>query len=195
MPVFQNIISDSENVSYEELKWARRDKKARLKMYRNLFHDFYMLLEDLQETDSQESQERDKFKRQKPTAKDPALTATSPPAPRTSFHPTDIESPPSSDSAVPKISRPSTPPCDQPCYPADIETPTNKRNFSDTSFRSQSTETTLKKLSQLEAKVQSLQNTFVTTMINKLWLGSIDMPWVKGRYMFMTYSPYFRCSS
>jgi hypothetical protein len=160
-------------------------------MYRNLFHDFYMLLADIQETDSQESQERDKFKRKKPTANDPhALVATSIPVP----HSADV-APSSNEPIVTEISRPSTPPRDQPRYPSNIETPTNKRNVSDTSFGRRSTDTTPKKLSQLEAKVQSLQNTFMTTMVNKLWLGSIDMPWVKGRYMCMTYSPYFRGSS
>lgn len=159
-------------------------------MYRNLFHDFYMLLADMQETDSQESKERDKFKRQKSTVNDNPLAGTLIPAPSSS-NPRAHITPSSSESALMKINRPSTPPCDQPRYPTNIGTPTNKRNFSDTSFGNRSTETTPKKLSQLEAKVQSLQNTFVTTMINKLWLGSIDMPWVKGRCMFMTYAPYF----
>jgi hypothetical protein len=163
-------------------------------MYRNLFHDLYMLLADIQETDSQESQERDKFKRQKSMANDHPLSATPIPVPSTSTPPINI-TPSSSESPFTKISRPSTPPYDQPRYPTNIETPANKRNFSDTSFGNRSTETTPKKLSQLEAKVQSLQNTFVTTMINKLWLGSIDMPWVKGRRMFMTYAPYFYGSS
>ena len=51
-----------------------------------------------------------------------------------------------------------------------------------------STETTPTKWTQPEAKVQGLLNSFVKALINGLWYGNIDMPWVKGRYMYMTYS-------
>jgi hypothetical protein len=155
-------------------------------MYRNLFRDFYMLLTDIQESDSQESLERERFKRQKSTDDGSPLITTSL-LPHASIPPADVAF--LSESDITKSSRPSTPPSEKPRYPASMVTPTNKRNISDTSFGSLSTDTTPKKLSQLEAKIQSLQNTFVTTIINTLWLGNIDMPWVKGRYMFMTYAP------
>src|SRR5439155_5578327 len=31
-------------------------------------------------------------------------------------------------------------------------------------------------------------NTFVKIIINTLWLGKVDVPWVKGRHMFLTYT-------
>ena len=73
-------------------------------------------------------------------------------------------------------------------YPNSFETPQKKREFSGSSMGQHSTETTPKKWIHPEAKVQSLLNTFVNTLVHKLWFGNIEMPWVKGRYMFMTYS-------
>jgi hypothetical protein len=123
-------------------------------------------------------------KRQKAMANDPSLTATPIPAPL----PGDIASS-SSGPALAKISQPSTPSCDQPSHPTNIETPTNKRNFFDTSFGSRLTETTPKKLSRLQAKVQSLQHTVVMTMIIKLTCHGL-----RDGNMFMAHTPYFRGS-
>jgi hypothetical protein len=67
----------------------------------------------------------------------------------------------------------------------------DKRNFSDTSFGTVSAETTPVKLKKPEAYVQSLQNTFVNTIVLELWYGQIDVPWAKGRHMFLTYDKYF----
>ena len=75
----------------------------------------------------------------------------------------------------------------QPRYQSTFETPDNKRKISETSFGTRSTETTPQKLHQQEVVVQSLQNKFMDLLVNKLWLGKIDMPWVTGREMYMDY--------
>ena len=51
--VFQNLISDSENILFEDVKPAHLDESIRVRMYNNLFHEFYILLADIRETDSQ----------------------------------------------------------------------------------------------------------------------------------------------
>ena len=61
----------------------------------------------------------------------------------------------------------------KPRYPTSYNTPSGKRRISETSFGSRSTEATPTKLVHPEAKVQALQDTFVKTIINTLWLGKI----------------------
>jgi hypothetical protein len=56
-------------------------------------------------------------------------------------------------------------------FTSSFQTPDHNRNISDTSFGTRSTDTTLTKLDQPGAKVQSLQKKFVDAIITKLWLG------------------------
>ena len=63
---------------------------------------------------------------------------------------------------------PETPLYSSPRFPTSYETPDDKRKVSDTSFGTRSTETTPHKLIQPETGVQSLQNAFVTDIINHL---------------------------
>jgi hypothetical protein len=59
-----------------------------------------------------------------------------------------------------------TPPSSQPLFPvSSYQTPDHKRKISQTSIEELSTEATPHKLLQPEAKVQSLQDTFVHTII------------------------------
>ncbi len=87
-------------------------------------------------------------------------------------------------------SRPITPPYTQHHLPTTFKTPDIKRKISETSFGTHSTESTPNKLVHVEAKVQSLQTKFVDTIVNNLWSGKIDIPWVQGRHMFLTYTEF-----
>jgi hypothetical protein len=70
-------------------------------------------------------------------------------------------------------------------------TPTgNKRNFSDGSLGTLSTETTPKKINHPEANTQALQNCLVETLMYRLWLGGAKVKWAEGRNMYLDYRPY-----
>jgi hypothetical protein len=100
-----------------------------------------------------------------------------------------VPEPVPSAQALPLGELSTTPPPSQPQFPASsYQTPDHKRKISQTSIEEQSTETTPHKLLQPEAKVQSLQDTFVHTILNELWASQVEIPWAKGRHMFMTYT-------
>ena len=142
--------------------------------YESPLQDLMLGLVDLLETDSEESQLMEKEK----TSRSPKKICS----------PTSVSAPNERSTSI--YNQPSTPPYSHSRFPQSYDTLDNKRKISDTSFGTGSTETTPTKLVHPEAKVQSLQNTFVKTMINKLWLGNIDVPWAKGRHMFLTYSEF-----
>jgi hypothetical protein len=69
----------------------------------------------------------------------------------------------------------------------------NKRVFSNESTESYgltSTETTPTKIAQAEALTQSLQNALIGLLINEVWFGGPDIPWARGRKMYLDYRPY-----
>lgn len=165
---YDRIIKASEEVTEEDLRTARLDDAVKDKLDENPLQDLMLSLVSLIETESKESKERDSGK-----GKNNAKTAS-----------VSIENQKASSS------RPVTPPYTQPRLPNAFETPDNKRKISETSFGTRSTESTPNKLIHAEAKVQSLQTKFVDTIINRLWSGQIDIPWVQGRHMFLTYTEF-----
>lgn len=130
----------------------------------------------LLETDSKESQSLEKDK----GALTPAVIYNPIPAPL----PHEQSSEPSRQPYFPLSS--------QPRFPHSYDTPDSKRKISETSFGTRSTETTPIKLVHPEANVQSLQNKFVDAIIEELWSGGIDVPWVQGRHMFLDYAEFRR---
>lgn len=145
----------------------RTDEAVEAKHYQNPLRNFMLSLVNLLETDSQEAHERDVEKRKQATT----IRASDEPI---------------SDSTT----QPTTPPYSRTRVPNSFETPDNKRKISETSFGTRTTESTPNKLVHAEAKVQSLQNTFVQTIINELWFGKIVIPWAQGRHMFLTYAEF-----
>jgi hypothetical protein len=173
MEGYFRIIEASESISEEDLRKARDDETVQEKLDANPLKFMLLKLTDLLETDSGESQERERKKYKKaPTI------------------------PSSETSALPSTSEtPSTPQFDQPRLPSSFETPadSNKRKASDpaseSSYGKKSTDTTPHKLDHPEAMVQSLQNHFVAAIID-LWWGKVDISWARGRRMFLTYIEY-----
>jgi len=157
---YDSIIQASLNVTEEDLLSLHDDELIRIQLSQNPLKNFIFALADLLETDSQESQELDTEKRKQTVIVFPVPV-------------------PESESSSFKLSY---------ANPTSYETPNNKRKVSETSFGTRSTEITPNKLVHSEAKVQALQNVFVYTMINEVWLGIIGISWVKGRKMFLTYT-------
>ena len=151
---------------------VRFDDEVQDKLDANVFQSLFLTLADMRETGSKESQEREAKKRRQVDV----IVDTSVPY-----------SIPEEISSSQPITTP-TLPYDKPRFPVGNKTPDNKRNISDTSFDAHSTETTPTKLVHPEAKVQSLQNEFVKTILSKLWWGQVDITWAKGRHMFLTYT-------
>ena len=150
---------------------VRSDDFIKDKISDNLLQDLLMSLADLLLTHSKESQEleSEKNKQVQPI-----------------WYPAESETNPQHTASS---SQSETLPHTQYRSPTLYETPkSNKRKVSDTSFGTHSTESTPNKLLHAESKVQALQNIFVKTIINKLWQGAIDVPWVKGRHMFLNYN-------
>lgn len=166
---YREIVKASLDVTEDELRRIRRDEGVEEKLYNSPLQDFLLCLVDFLETESEEFQSLEKEKG--------ALSLVVAYAP-----PPDVES---SSSVLPF-----TPPYSQPRFPQSYDTVGNKRKLSETSFGTRSTETTPIKLVHPEAKVQSLQNTFVKSIINKLWLGKVGIPWARGRHIFLTYTEY-----
>lgn len=172
---YDRILKASQDVTEDDLMTARVDDSVDMKLDENQLQYVMLSLVDLLETDSKEAQELERVKG-KQTAN---VTYTS------TF---DRDSP-----ALSSSSHPENNPYTHPRFPISFETPDNKRKISDTSFGTRSTESTPNKLCHPEAKVQSLQNAFVNTIITKLWSGRIDIPWAQGRHMFLTYSEFHIC--
>ena len=149
---------------------AHCDTSIRRKFLAGPLRDLMFCLVAMKNTDSQESQDLEREKRKQ------ARAAVVKPVP---------ESVPTAQAL--SLDEPSTP--RQSLFPASsYQTPDHKRKISQASIEEQSTETTPHKLLQPEAKVQSLQDTFVHTIINELWASQVEIPWAKGRHMFMTYT-------
>ena len=142
-------------------------------------------LVDLLETDSKESQELDAKKNRKQGL---YAEPNSIPSPTSPAQPSTLSTPPLSTTTTTTTTTMTS--YNRPHLPTSFETPDHKRKISQTSFGTRSTETTPNKLVHAEAKVQSLQNTFVNTIIDKLWFGKIIIPWVQGRNMFLTYTEF-----
>lgn len=66
----------------------------------------------------------------------------------------------------------------------------NNRVLSLESLGSSSTETTPTKINHPEPLTQNLQNVLIQTLINEVWLGGADVPWARGRRMYLDYRPY-----
>jgi len=159
-------LKASEDITEHDLRAARHDLGVTAKLDDNPLQYVLMNLVDLLEADSEESQQRERKKAK--------VGHTHVPISQPDFD-----------------ERPVTPQNTQPRFPISFEgTLDNKRKVSDTSFGSRSTETTPTKLDHPEAKVQSLQDRFVSTIIAKVWWGKIDITWAQGRHMFLTYTEY-----
>ena len=76
--------------------------------------------------------------------------------------------------------------------PAHFRAHLKKRDFSDTSFGTRSTETTPSKLSKPESSIQNLQNTLVYDVLDAIYGAAfIRVPWARGRKnMRLNYEPF-----
>jgi len=173
MVVYNSIIQGSLEVTEEDLLAVPTNRKIKIKLAQNPLQQLLLTLADMLHVASNRSQELETEKNKQ------RLTVISPMMPRP--FPSESSSSSSQSITQPYSSR----------FSSSFETPDRKRKISVTSFGTSSTESTPEKLVHLEAKVQSLQNTFVNTIIYKLWLGPIDITWAKGRHMFLTYTELF----
>jgi hypothetical protein len=165
------IIEASQSISEEDLRRARDNDTVQEKLDVNPLVSVLSNLVDLLETNSKESQEREK-----------KMFKITPSIPSSELDPATSES----SSERPFILQSS-----QPRFPSSFKTPDSKRKVSDTSFDAKSTETTPRKLDHPEAKVQSLQDEFVKMLIRHLWWRQVDIFWAQGRRMVLTYTEYF----
>lgn len=148
MAGYNRIIQASEDITEEDLKTLRTDESVEAKHFENPLATLVLSLVNLLETDSQESQDlaAEKGKR--------IMT---------------IRMIGDSDETIAEpMIRPATPPHTQPRFPTSFKISDNKRKISEASFGTRSTESIPNKLGHAEAKVQSLQNTFVQTIIKAL---------------------------
>jgi hypothetical protein len=170
----------SMDVTLDELNACRGDESIQDKFSASILRDLLLELVDMLDTDTKEHQAREQQKN--------SQHKSSPQKAPTPVISSNTSTPPVISSIT------STPPPHHPRFPQSFETPANpnKRNFSDTSFGTKSTETTPTKLTQPEAHVQSLQNTFVNIIMRTIWsAGQINIPWAEGRRMFLTYDKYY----
>jgi hypothetical protein len=173
MEGYSRIVKASESISEKDLRKARDDETVKEKLEENPLVSVLSNLADLLETDSEESQKRE---RKKFKITPPSVLSSEP-----SLEP----SPPTSQSTSER-----SPQLNQPRFPISYATPDKKRKASDRSFDTESTETTPRKLDHPEARVQSLQDDFVKTLIRYLWRGEVNISWARGRRMFLTYNEY-----
>ena len=167
MAGYHRLLQASDDVTEEDLKVFRTDELVEAKHYDNPLRNFMLSLVNLLETDSQEAHELDVEK-----GKGVVVIRTS------------------DEQPLEPMTQSTTPPYTHTRFPTSFSTPDAKRKISETSFGTRSTDSTPNKLVQAEAKVQSLQNTFVQTIINELWFGKIVIPWAQGRHMFLTYTEF-----
>lgn len=181
----ERVEKASNDVSLEQLQRFHSDEEVKDTVYDSPLQDLFLKLVDAMHTDSQESMERMAELRTKPFAI------------KLERHPLDDLV--ASDTKLSNASQPDAtkippgplPPSDHPRYPMEFTTPAKKRNISETTestMPSNSTETTPKKMYQPESKVQSLQNKFMETLINKIWKGEVIVPWAQGRKMILSYA-------
>jgi hypothetical protein len=184
---FQKLVDDSSSLSFENLKVLRNHKSESMRkgLRGNLLREFFLELAHILEISSQEAQDKERMKRRRKTGAErpPPTESILPPTPPRivpMIAPVD----------VPVVSQSDYPTMSMARYPTNFETPHKKRDLSGSSMGQLSTETTPTKWTHPEAKVQSLLNTFVKALVNGLWDGNIEMPWVTGRYMYLTYNEY-----
>ena len=169
---YYGVIDASQAITEEDLSNAHCDTSIRRKFLAGPLRDLMFCLVAMKNTDSQESQdmEREKSKQVRAAVLKPVTESVS-----------TTQALSLAESSILRTS--------QPLFPASsYQTPDHKRKISQASIEELSTETTPHKLLQPEAKVQSLQDTFVHTIINELWASQVEIPWAKGRHMFMTYT-------
>ena len=167
------MVEASLSITEEELRTLRDNESLEMEVHKSPLRDLMFSLVNMLETDSEESQTLEKEKGSR--------------APAVIYHSIPTTFPTQQTSLSQQQSSPLS---SHPRLPHSYNMPDNKRKISETSFGTRSTETTPTKLVHPEAKVQSLQNKFVDTIINKLWLGKIDVSWAKGRRMFLSYSEF-----
>jgi hypothetical protein len=77
-----------------------------------------------------------------------------------------------------------------PRMPSTVTVTPKKRNISDTSFGTVSTETTPTKLAKPEQHIQQLQDTLVSDILVYVYGGGdIPVRWAEGRELYLTYAP------
>jgi hypothetical protein len=79
-----------------------------------------------------------------------------------------------------------------PRQPSSLPSTPQKRDFSDTSFGTRSTETTPSKLTKPESSIQNLQNMLVYDVLDAIYDAAfIRVPWARGRKnMRLNYEPF-----
>lgn len=168
------MLKASQDITEHDLRSARHDLDVKAKLDENPLQYLFLNLVDLLEADSEECQERER-KKAKSVPRQQVV----------------VSGPPPLEQYLLFDERPTTPQNSQPRVPTSFEgTLDNKRKVSDTSFGTRSTETTPTKLDHPEAKVQSLQDRFVSTIIAKVWWGQVDITWAQGRRLFLTYTEF-----
>lgn len=85
------------------------------------------------------------------------------------------------------LPRPPSMPYVNPSTIPPITPVSKKRDFSDGSYSSNSTETTPSKLSHPEQHTQEIQNCLIRKLIKYIWLGGAEIPWAQGREMYLDY--------
>jgi len=71
---------------------------------------------------------------------------------------------------------------------AQAEVTPRKRVVSNTSFGTQSTETTPIKFTKPETSIQQMQNYFVTDILDYIYNGVISIPWARNRNIYLRYT-------
>ena len=174
---YENILNASGDIDEGDLKV---DKKALVaKFLTNPLDDFFELLAKSLITRSAESIELIQSK-----TRDESSTKMGSPKKKAKIAQSDdIEDVPSIDDLPRTPSMPYVNP--NTIHPA---TPVNKkRDFSDGSYGSSSTETTPLKLSHPEQHTQELQNCLMRKLIKHVWLGGAEISWAQGREMYLDY--------
>ena len=179
-----DVLEASNSLSFEELRRLHNDEKVKRKVAKNVLRDLFLTLVGTMVTESKESMDRMSELRTKPiTIKTPPLPPVDKVVASDSL-PSDARQPDDTQILPPPLQT-----SDRPRFPTSF-TPTKKRNISDTTdstMPSNSTETTPKKMYHPETKVQSLQNKFMESLINIIWMGEVVVPWAQGRKLFLSY--------
>jgi len=76
-----------------------------------------------------------------------------------------------------------------PRMPSTVTVTPQKRNISETSFGTASTETTPTKLTKPEQHIQLLQDTLVSDILLHVYRCDVPVPWAEGRELYLSYGP------
>ena len=174
---YENILNASGNIDEGDLKVEKKVLVA--KFLTNPLDDFFELLAKSLITRSAESIELIQSK-----TREESPRKTGSPKKKTKIAELD-----DMEGIALTDDLPHTPPI--PCVNPNTVTPTTpgrkKRDFSDGSYGSLSTETTPSKLCHPEQYTQELQNCLMRKLIKHIWLGGVEIPWVQGREMYLDY--------